>query len=236
MGTLRNSRRGEFIFNPTHLRYAISKSREVYSIKKANICDKYEAVVYPFALSNLVGMICRRHQVTEIKLKHLIFYNVTNPEAWTAMEMAFDVAGVVLPEYPQKTIFEEEESLRTSSRRMASSSRGQRSGPPAKTHHRLRPAFIEITANNAPRVWDALHTNNPFTKTVNYLCRDEFGNTLTVVGYTLIAVAQERSVGPQTYWNALVAHFAPTNSGKATGKGKGVQGDTSAQRYGGRAY
>lgn len=231
------SRRGGSGFNPVHLQYAISRSRAVYAIKNANLRDNYEQVVYAFALSNLVGMTCRRHQVTEANLRHLIFYNVKNWQAWTAMQAAINMKGVVLPEYPEKSMFEEASSSRTSSRqsRTGSNFRGQGSRPAAKKPHRLRPASVSITANDVT-AWNALHTDNPFAKTVNRLCQDEFRDALIVVGYTVIAVAQERLIGPQSYWNALVAHFAPATLVKATGQGKGVQADTRAQTHGGRAY
>lgn len=92
-GLPRRSRRGYGLFVPVHLRYAVSRDKTVYAIKQASTRDTSEEVTHPFALSNLVGMTCRRHAIGAASLRHLIFYNVTNPDAWAAMVSAFH-AGV----------------------------------------------------------------------------------------------------------------------------------------------
>lgn len=196
---------------PIHLRYAVSRDQSVYAIKKAMVCDASERVVYPFALSNMVGMTCRRHNMNAGSLRHLVFYNVTNPQAWSAMMDTFQRAGVVLPEYPERGMVEEAmgSSSRRASRRSGDNFHQPRNG---RRQQRAPPVSITVTETSHVDAWIALHHNNPFTKVADRVVNHEINTTvrsLCVFAYTLLAVPQERLFGPQEYWNALVAHFMP---------------------------
>lgn len=205
---------GGHVSMPVHLRYAVSRDRSVYAIKKAMVCDASEHVAYPFALSNMIGMTCRRHNTNAGSLRHLVFYNVANPQAWAAMMNTFHRASVVLPEYPERGMVEEASYARRASRR-----RGESVLPPENSSRKQRvpPVSITITETSHGDAWIALHHDNPFTKVTDRVVNHEINtmeSSLCLFAYTLLAVPQERLFGPQEYWSALVAHFMPREEGR----------------------
>lgn len=212
------------VFTPVHLRYAVSRDRSVYAVKKAMVCDASERVAYPFALSNMIGMTCRRHDTTAGSLRHLVFYNVTNPQAWAAMVSAFHRAGVVLPEYSETGMARGMASTHSS---RASWRRGSNAERSRNISRRQRAPLTSITVTETSHgdAWATLHHNNPFTKVADRIVHHEIStpaSCLCISAYTLLAVPQERLFGPQEYWNALVAHLAP----RAQERG-GLQTDAS---------
>lgn len=206
VGQPRKSRRGGSTFNPTHLGYSISNDQTVYAVRRACLRDEWDEVVYPFSLSNLMGITCRRHNISARSLKHLVFYNITNAKAWSAMASAFQAKSVTLPQHPRRSLSEDELLSKETAWRMPGS------GRKTMLRYQLRPVSITINKTEHGDAWMALHSGNPFTRAAQRLLHDEINSAetrLVITAYTLIAVAQSCSFGPQGYWNALVAHLEP---------------------------
>lgn len=234
IGQPRVSRVTNSWFTPAYLKYAFSTDGSVYCIKKATIQDAAERVRYPFALSNLIGMTIRHHRLNspQSPLRHFIFYNVENQQAWGAMCCAFAAAGISLPELSSKGMIEEEEteSRQSRHRSMCKSKKVLRK--------QLRPQMpsVWVTIGPLDPAWEQLHNNNPFTKVLNQVRASEWEVGLPyVVAYTLIAVAHERWSLEQTYWSALIAHLdPPVEAGK--GKGKDSKFDPSVSSSSSRRH
>lgn len=132
----------------------------------------------------------------------------------------------MLPEHPSKGLAEDESSSRKTSQKTSMRVRHSK-GPARKpAGRRVLSASVKITVTEAEHgdAWRALYFNNPFTEVTNRLLSDEINTpttSLAVAAYTLMAVPQERTSGPQEYWDALVAHLAPLELAQGTGKGKG---------------
>lgn len=213
---------------PVHLRYGISTDQQTYVVKKALVIDESEKMAYPFALSNLIGLTCLRHNVSGNTLRHLIFYNVTNEKAWAAMGNAFMAAGIILPELPREDVREESHPRKTRH------SRGRKTEPRKGKGAQMLSTRLSIKAPNDGDYanlhgWNALHNRNPFTAAVHRLGTEETANLPMLpplAAYTLLAVTQPRQfAASQSYWSALIAHFDWPDR---KGKGKEVQASPSA--------
>lgn len=168
-----------------HLDYSISSGGQVYAIKKAILYDSLTQKWYDYSLSNLVGLTLRYHRVTGSTLKHIIFDNVTNKEAWQAMKTALNCLEVTLPLHPGG---------------LTTNSKGAR----------IPEVCARINSLDHSSAWKELHSNNPFTRMLEYLMRDERIQGLGFpVAYTIAAVPKVRlnSYERQGYWSALIAHF-----------------------------
>lgn len=232
IGQPRVSRVTNTWLTPVHLRYAFSTDGSVYCIKKAATQDAYERVQYPFALSNLIGMTIRQHRLNTPKapLRHIVFYNVENQQAWGAICLAFAAAGVSLPELPQKSMMkEEEEEMESKRSRQSRRSSHKGKGKSSKPIRRQIPS-VWVTITPSDPAWGQLHNNNPFTKVLTQVRASECEVGLpSVAAFTLIAVPQERWSAEQTYWSALIAHLdVPAEAPAVKGKGKLIQVDNSA--------
>lgn len=168
----------------SHLDYGVSSGAQVYAIKRATMrawdLDLKREVQYPYSLSNLVGVTLRHHRITGHTLKHVVFEHIINRQAWQAMQNALGLLEVSLPLHPGSG----------------------KAGIPE--------VCVRINSIDHRLAWQALHVNNPFTRMLEYLLRDERIDGLRVVtAYTIAAVPQIRwsPYEPQEYWNALIAHF-----------------------------
>lgn len=229
VGQPRKNRMG-YKSEPSILQYAFSNNQSVFVVKKAVLRDEFERVVYPFALSNLIGMAFRHNNITGATLRHLIFYNVTNIEAWRAMESAFWAAGVKLPLSKHRTHSQAAQSSPTRRRHITDKRRCAPQSSAGQEQRASRMHGVNTTIRLSDRAaWVALNTNNPFTKVIDRLKSENIENLQNVVAYTLIAVPQERQFEHerQNYWNTLIAHFEPPApvhvETPRAGKGKAVE-------------
>lgn len=226
VGQSRKNRMG-WEYEPSILQYAFSNDRSVYVVKKAILRDEFEQVVYPFALSNLIGMTLRQNNITGATLRHLVFYNVTNIEAWRAMDSAFRAAGVKLPLLEHRTHSHSAQSSSTGWRHRTDKRRHAPQSSSGQRHMARRPGGYEVSitiSRSDMAAWVALNTNNPLTHVIDRLEPEAIEDLQKVIAYTLIAVPQQRQFEhePQQYWNALIAHFEPPEP-VGPGKGKAVE-------------
>lgn len=170
----------------SHLDYGVSFAGQVYAIRRATLRRwdyvLHQEVQYPYSLSNLVGLTLRHHRITGNTLRHIICDQITNRSAWQAMKEALRMVGVLLPSHP---------------------------GPMNRTVS-VPEVCVRINAIEHPLSWLALHLNNPLTRMLEYLLRDERIVGLgPVMAYSIIVIPKAKwgFYAPQEYWSALVAHF-----------------------------